>query len=158
MAEVASIGGFVKQYQITVDPNRLAAYGIPLDEVVDGGPELEQRGRRAAARVRAAPSTWCAAAATPSTIDDFEQIVVKVGAGGVPVLLRDVARVELGPEIRRGVADLDGLGDDVGGIVVMRHGENALNVIERGQGAARRARAVAARRASRSSPPTTART
>ena len=69
--------------------------------------------------------------ATPESIADFEQIVVKVGAGGVPVLLRDVARVELGPEIRRGVSDLDGLGDPVGGIVVMRHGENALNVIER---------------------------
>src|SRR4029453_13422044 len=63
--------------------------------------------------------------------EDLEQIVLKVGPGGVPILLRDVARVELGPEIRRGVSDLDGLGDTVGGIIVMRHGENALNVIQR---------------------------
>ena len=62
---------------------------------------------------------------------DFEKIVLKTGPGGVPVLLSDVGRVELGPEIRRGVSDLDGLGDTVGGIVVMRHGENALNVINR---------------------------
>ncbi|HET7042083.1 MAG TPA: efflux RND transporter permease subunit, partial [Gemmatimonadales bacterium] len=63
--------------------------------------------------------------------EDLEQIVLKVGPSGVPVLLRDVARVELGPEMRRGVSDLDGLGDHVSGIVVMRHGENALNVIKR---------------------------
>ena len=74
----------------------------------------------------------------------------------MPVLLRDVARVELGPEIRRGVADLDGEGDAVGGIVVMRHGENALNVIERVQGEARRDRGRRCRRGSRSSRPTTA--
>ena len=63
------------------------------------------------------------------SLADFEKVVVKVGPGEVPVLLRDIARVELGPEIRRGIADLNGLGDHVGGIVVMRQGENALNVI-----------------------------
>jgi copper/silver efflux system protein len=130
VAEVASIGGFVKQVQITVDPNRLAAYGIPLPDVVRairgsnnevGGRLLEWSGTEYMVRVRG----------YARKLDDFEQIVVKVGAGGVPVLLRDVARVELGPEMRRGVADLDGRGDAVGGIVVMRHGENALNVIAR---------------------------
>jgi len=65
------------------------------------------------------------------SVEDFSQVVVKTGTGGVPVLLQDIARIELGPEMRRGVSDLDGLGDHVGGIVVMRHGENALNVIER---------------------------
>jgi len=129
VAEVASIGGFVKQYQITVDPNRLAAYGIPLDMVVEavrssnnevGGRLLEFAGTEFMVRGRG----------YAHTVEDFEQVVVKVGPGGVPVLLKDIAQVELGPEIRRGISDLDGLGDHVGGIVVMRHGENALNVIE----------------------------
>ncbi|MBZ5587944.1 MAG: CusA/CzcA family heavy metal efflux RND transporter [Acidobacteriia bacterium] len=128
VAEVASIGGFVKQYQITVDPNRLAAYRLPLDEVVAairgsnnevGGRLLEFSGREYMVRAHG----------YARSVDSFQQIVVKVGQGGVPVLLKDIARVEVGPEIRRGIADLDGLGDHVGGIVVMRQGENALNVI-----------------------------
>ncbi|HOL93893.1 MAG TPA: CusA/CzcA family heavy metal efflux RND transporter [bacterium] len=130
VAEVAAIGGFVKQYQITVDPNRLVSFQLPLDEVVEairrsnnevGGRLLEFSGKEYMVRGRG----------YARSIEDFEQIVVKATAGGVPVLLRDIARVELGPEIRRGISDLDGLGDHVGGIVVMRHGENALNVIER---------------------------
>ncbi len=130
VSEVASIGGFVKQYQVTVDPNRLAALGIPLDQVVAairasnnevGGRLLEFGGAEYMVRGRGYVKSR----------EDLEQVVVKVAPGGVPVLLRDVARVELGPEIRRGVAELDGLGDAVGGIVVMRHGENALNVINR---------------------------
>ncbi|MEW6237998.1 MAG: CusA/CzcA family heavy metal efflux RND transporter [Candidatus Omnitrophota bacterium] len=130
VAEVASIGGFVKQYQITVDPNRLAAYQIPLDEVVKavrasnnevGGRLLEYAGTEFMVRGRGyAHST-----------SDFEQIVLKTGENGIPVLLKDVAQVQIGPEMRRGISDLDGLGDHVGGIVVMRHGENALNVIQR---------------------------
>ncbi len=128
VSEVASIGGFVRQYQITVDPNALAARGLALDQVVEavrqgnnevGGRLLEWSGREYMVRGRG----------YARTLDDFEQIVVKTAPGGVPVLLRDVARVELGPELRRGVADLDGTGEAVGGIVVMRHGENALNVI-----------------------------
>jgi Cu(I)/Ag(I) efflux system membrane protein CusA/SilA len=130
VAEVASIGGFQKQYQVTVDPNRLAAYGLPLDMVVEairnsnnevGGRLLEFSGAEYMVRGRG----------YAKSLEDFEKIVVKVGPGGVPVLLRDIGRVELGPEIRRGISDLDGLGDHVGGIVVMRHGENALNVINR---------------------------
>jgi len=128
VAEVASIGGFVKQYQITVDPNRLAAYDLPLDQVIDairksnnevGGRLLEFSGTEYMVRGQG----------YARSLADFEKVVVKVGPGGVPVLLRDIARVELGPEIRRGIADLNGLGDHVGGIVVMRQGENALNVI-----------------------------
>lgn len=130
VAEVASIGGFVKQYQVTVDPNRLAAFQIPLDEVVNairssnnevGGRLLEWSGREYMVRGKG----------YAKSLSDFEQIVVKVGEGGIPVHLGDIARVELGPEIRRGISDLDGNGDAVGGIVIMRHGENALNVINR---------------------------
>jgi Cu(I)/Ag(I) efflux system membrane protein CusA/SilA len=129
VAEVASIGGHVRQIQIVPDPNRLAALGIPLDQVVGavarsndeaGGRLLEWSGTEYMVRVRG----------YARDLEDFGSIVLKVGNGGVPVLLRDVARIETGPEMRRGVADLDGQGDAVGGIVVMRHGENALNVIE----------------------------
>jgi len=130
VAEVASLGGYGQQVQITVDPNRLAAYGLGTRELADavrrsndesGGRVIEWSGAEAMVRVRG----------YARDVADFEQIVVKVGPGGVPVLLRDVARVAWGPEIRRGVADFDGLGDHVGGIVVMRHGENAKNVIQR---------------------------
>ncbi len=130
VAEVASIGGFVKQYQITVDPNRLAAFDLPLDKVIEavrssnnevGGRLLELSGREYMVRGRG----------YSRQLSDFESIVVKTTPGGVPVRLKDIARVEFGPEIRRGVADLDGTGDTVGGIVVMRHGENAMNVIQR---------------------------
>ncbi len=128
VAEVASIGGFVKQYQITVDPTRLRSFGLSLDAIATairrsndetGGRLLEIAGAEFMVRGRGyARGTR-----------DFASIVVKTGANGVPVLLGDVARVEIGPDMRRGVSDLDGRGDTVGGIVVMRHGENALNVI-----------------------------
>jgi Cu(I)/Ag(I) efflux system membrane protein CusA/SilA len=130
VAEVASIGGYVRQYQITVDPNRLAAYRLSLDDLAaavrnsnneTGGRLFEFAGAEYMVRGHG----------YARRLSDFEQIALKVGANGAPVLLRDVARVEIGPEIRRGVADLDGRGDAVGGIVVMRHGENALNVIRR---------------------------
>ncbi len=130
VAEVASLGGYVKQYQVTVDPNRLASYSIAIGDVVraveqsndeTGGRLLEWSGREYMVRVRG----------YVRTLEDLERIVLKAGKGGVPILLRDVARVDLGPELRRGIADFDGEGDAVGGIVVMRHGENALNVIRR---------------------------
>jgi Cu(I)/Ag(I) efflux system membrane protein CusA/SilA len=132
VSEVASVGGFVKQYQITIDPNRLVAHGLSLGQVVEairasnnevGGRLLEWSGREYMVRGRGY-------AKTPQ---DFERIVLKAAPGAVPVLVRDVGQVALGPEIRRGVSDLNGLGDTVGGIVVMRHGENALNVIDRVQ-------------------------
>jgi copper/silver efflux system protein len=130
VSEVAAIGGFVKQYQITVDPTKLAAFDLPLAQVVAairqsnnevGGRLMEFAGSEYMVRGRGYSRSQA----------DFEQIVVKAGPGGTPVLVRDIARVEIGPEMRRGVSDLDGLGDTVGGIVVMRHGENALNVINR---------------------------
>jgi len=130
VAEVASIGGFQKQYQVNIDPNRLLAYRIPLQKVVDairqgnndvGGRLVELAGAEYMVRGRG----------YARSIGDLESIVVGDDGRGTPILVRDVARVELGPDIRRGVVDLDGAGDTVGGIVVMRYGENALNVIER---------------------------
>jgi Cu(I)/Ag(I) efflux system membrane protein CusA/SilA len=130
VAEVATFGGFVQQYQITVDPNRLKAYGLSIMEVSDavrrsndevGGRLLEFSGREYMVRGRG----------YIRSIRDLEGVVLKTDARGTPVLLRDVGSVALGPEMRRGVGDLDGLGDTVGGIVVMRHGENARAVIER---------------------------
>ncbi len=130
VAEVASLGGFQKQYQVTVDPVRLQALGISLGEVAEavrrsndeaGGRLVEFSGVEFMVRGRG----------YARSVEDFASIVVKAGARGTPVLLGDVARVGTGPQIRRGVGDLDGEGDTVGGIVVMRHGENALNVIKR---------------------------
>jgi Cu(I)/Ag(I) efflux system membrane protein CusA/SilA len=130
VAEVASIGGFVQQYQVTVDPNRLKSYDLAIMQVADavresnnevGGRLIEFSGREYMVRGRG----------YVKSVADLEQVVLKTDERGTPVLLRDVGQVALGPEIRRGVSDLDGLGDAVGGIVVMRHGENARAVIER---------------------------
>ena len=130
VAEVASVGGFQKQYQVTLDPNTLAAYGLPLESVVEairksnneiGGRLIEFSGREYMVRGRG----------YLKTVEDIGKIVVKTNEKGTPLTVRDVGRVALGPEIRRGVTDLDGKGDTVGGIVVMRSGENALDVIDR---------------------------
>ncbi len=131
VAEVAAVGGFVKQYQVNVDPNLLLAYSIPLPQVIEairkgnnevGGRLLEFAGAEYMVRGRG----------YVKSVDDIEKIVVTADPrNGTPVLVRHLAKVRLGPEIRRGIADLDGIGDTVGGIVVMRHGENALSVIQR---------------------------
>ncbi len=131
VAEVAAVGGFVKQYQINADPDLLLAYGIPLPELVTavrkgnadvGGRLLEFAGTEFMVRGRG----------YIQSLADIENIVVKVDEKtGTPVLVKQLAKVTLGPDLRRGIADLDGLGDTVGGIVVMRQGENALNVIQR---------------------------
>ncbi|MCC6766325.1 MAG: efflux RND transporter permease subunit [Deltaproteobacteria bacterium] len=133
VAEVAAVGGFVKQYQVNADPNLLLAYGIPLTKLVDavrkgnnevGGRLLEFAGTEYMVRGRG----------YVRSVRDIEDIVVSIDEKtGTPVLVRQVAKVTLGPDIRRGVADLDGLGDTVGGVIVMRQGENALNVIRRVQ-------------------------
>ena len=130
VAEVASIGGFQKQYQVSVDPNTLLAYKIPFQKVIEairqgnndvGGRVVEFSGAEYMVRGRG----------YARSVADFENIVVGDNGKGTPVLVRDVAQVALGPDIRRGIVDLDGTGDTVGGIVVMRYGENALNVIDR---------------------------
>ncbi|HAZ09270.1 MAG TPA: CusA/CzcA family heavy metal efflux RND transporter [Elusimicrobia bacterium] len=130
VAEVASIGGFQKQYQVNVDPNALVAYKVPLMKVVSairdgnndvGGRMMEFSGREYMVRGRG----------YIKSVADIENIVVGRDMRGTPILVRSLGHVALGPDIRRGVADLDGEGDTVGGVVVMRYGENALHVIER---------------------------
>ena len=128
VAEVASVGGFVQQYQVVVDPQRLQAYRIPLSRVTEairasnrdvGGRSVEMAETEYLVRGRG----------YLRGIADIEQIVLTM-QGGTPVLLRDVARVELGPEERRGIAELNGEGEVVSGIVLQREGQNALTVIE----------------------------
>ena len=130
VAEVATIGGFVKQYQVNIDPNRLAAYDLSITDVVRAiqasnndvsGRLLEFAGREYMVRSRG----------YLTSVDDIRQVVLSADAAGTPVRVDDVAQVRVGPDIRRGVAELDGRGEVVGGIVVMRFGENALRVIDR---------------------------
>jgi Cu(I)/Ag(I) efflux system membrane protein CusA/SilA len=129
VADVASLGGYVKQYQVEIHPNKLLAYGIPLDDVMKaiqasnndvGGRVLEFNGTEFMVRGRG----------YVRKPEDLEKVVLAVNEKGTPVLLRDVARVQLGPDMRRGAAELDGLGEAVGGIVIVRFGENSLKVIE----------------------------
>jgi Cu(I)/Ag(I) efflux system membrane protein CusA/SilA len=130
VAEVASVGGFQKQYQVNINPNALNAYNIPLTTVVQairdgnndvGGRVVEFSGAEYMVRGRG----------YARSIQDIENIVVGRDPQGTPILVKQLGFVALGPDIRRGIADLDGEGDTVGGIVVMRYGENALNVIDR---------------------------
>lgn len=130
VSQVASIGGFVKQYQVSIDPNRLLAYNLPLTKVTEAirrsnkdveGRVLEFSGVEYMVRGRG----------YIKSVSDLETIAVGSSAGGTPVYLRDIATIQLGPEIRRGIAELDGRGEVAGGIVVVRFGENVLNVIER---------------------------
>jgi Cu(I)/Ag(I) efflux system membrane protein CusA/SilA len=130
VAEVAPLGGFVRQYQVNVDPNRLQAYGIPINRVVEavragnteaGGKLIEFGGTEYMVRGRG----------YAKTIDDFRNIVLSANDSGTPIRVKDIGEVSIGPDYRRGVADLDGQGDVVSGIVVMRHGQNALTVIDR---------------------------
>jgi Cu(I)/Ag(I) efflux system membrane protein CusA/SilA len=128
VSEVASVGGFVKQYQIVINPEKLRAYGIPLSKITDavrasnldvGGSTIEMSEREYMVRGQGylrGPQ-------------DIEQIVLK-SENGTPVLVRDLARVEIGPDERRGLAELNGQGEVVGGIVLQRDGENALSVIK----------------------------
>lgn len=130
VAEVASVGGFVRQYQVQIDPTRLLAYKLALPDIIEkirmsnndvGGRVVEMAGTEYMVRGRGY---------IKSTLD-LAQIALGVNQNGTPILLRDVATVRLGPDMRRGLVELDGQGEVVGGIVVMRFGENALEVIER---------------------------
>jgi Cu(I)/Ag(I) efflux system membrane protein CusA/SilA len=127
VAEVASIGGFVRQYQVQLDPNKLLAYGIPLSTVIDrvksstnevGGRVLELSGTR----------YYIRGLGYLKSLADLENVPVNA-KNGTPVLIRDLGTVSFGPDIREGVAEWQGEGETVGGIVVMRYGLNALNVI-----------------------------
>jgi copper/silver efflux system protein len=132
VAEVASVGGFVRQYQVVVDPNKLAAYNIPLMRLRTA---IMRSNNDVGGRVLEMSETeyMVRAPGYIRGLDDLKQVSVGVGKGGTPVLLRDVATVQYGPELRRGLAEWNGDGEIVGGIVVMRYGENALEVIERVQ-------------------------
>ncbi|MBA4395177.1 MAG: CusA/CzcA family heavy metal efflux RND transporter, partial [Desulfobacca sp.] len=130
VSQVASVGGFVKQYQITLDPNRLSAYNIPVTKVMEAvrrsnldveGRVIEFSGVEYMVRGRG----------YIKSLDDLRNISLGTNSNGTPIYLKDVAGIHLGPEIRRGVAELDGKGEVAAGIVVVRFGENVLKVIER---------------------------
>ena len=130
VAEIATLGGFEKQYQVEVDPAKLLAFDIPMQRVVEavrasnqdvGGRVLEAGGTEYVVRARG----------RFNSLDDIRSVPLGTGAGGTPVTVGDVANVQTGPEIRRGIAELDGRGEVVTGFVVMRFGENPLAVIER---------------------------
>jgi Cu(I)/Ag(I) efflux system membrane protein CusA/SilA len=129
VAEVASLGGLVKQYQVVLEPDRMRALGITIDKVKSalrdsnnetGGSVLEMGEAEYAVR----------ATGYLKNLDDFRSVPVGLGLGGTPVLLGDVARVQIGPEIRRGISELDGKGEAVGGVIIMRAGKNALETID----------------------------
>jgi len=129
VAEVASVGGFVKQYQVTVDPTKLRAYHLALKDVGTaiersngevGGRSLELSEREFILRVKG----------YVTSLDDLKKVAVGIGERGVPVLLRDVATIQFGPDMRRGIAEANGEGETVGGIVVVRSGANAYEVIQ----------------------------
>ena len=128
VSEVASIGGFVKQYQVTVDPTKLRAYNLSISEVAMavkksngevGGRSIELSEKEFILRVRG----------YITGLEDLKKVAVGVGDGGVPILLSQVANVQLGPDMRRGIAELNGEGETVGGVVVVRYGANARQVI-----------------------------
>ena len=130
VSDVASIGGYVKQYQVNLDPNALLAYNLPLDKIINairmsnndvGGRVVEFSGREY--------MVW--GQGYLQSVEDIEQIALGTDKRGTPILLKDVARVELGPDSRRGFVELDGKGEVVGGIVIIRFGESTLDVIER---------------------------
>ena len=129
VAEVAPVGGYVKQYQIEIDPNALLSYNLPLDHVVDnvrksnndvGGRVVEWTGREYMVRGKG----------YVEKVEDIEQVSLGAKPDGTPILVKDVARVHLGPEMRRGVAELNGEGDVAGGIVVIRYGVDTYGVIQ----------------------------
>jgi Cu(I)/Ag(I) efflux system membrane protein CusA/SilA len=128
VAEVAAVGGFVKEYQIDLDPNKLVAYGIPLADVVA---KVRMSNNDVGGKTFEVSSTeyYVRGRGYIKSIADIEDIPLKV-VGSTPIYIRNVATVHLGPDLRRGVAELDGKGETVGGIVVMRYGENALTVID----------------------------
>src|SRR5437867_6715386 len=128
VSEVAPVGGFVKQYQVDLDPNKLVAYGIPLNEVVN---RIRMSNGDVGGKIFEVGSTeyYVRGRGYIKSIADIENVPLKT-QNGTPVYVKNVGTVHLGPDIRRGVAELNGEGEVVGGIVVMRYGENALHVID----------------------------
>ncbi len=130
VSEVASVGGFVKQYQVNLDPIKVQAYNLSIPEIIEkirmsnndvGGRVVELSGTEYMVRGRG----------YIKSTNDLENIAVGSNANGTPILLRDVASVQMGSDMRRGIADLNGKGETVGGIVIMRFGEDVLQVLDR---------------------------
>ena len=130
VAEVASVGGYVKQYQVNLDPNKLRAYNVPIRRVIDA---VRRSNNDVGGRVLeiAATEYFVRGRGYIQSLRDIESIPVGADGQGTPIYIRDLGHVTLGPDIRRGLAELNGKGEVVGGIVVMRYGENALEVIDR---------------------------
>ena len=130
VAEVASVGGYVKQYQVEVDPNALVAYGIPLGKVRQA---IQRSNTDVGGRLIEMAETeyMVRGLGYIKSIDDLQSIAVGVDPRGTPVRLKDVANVQLGPELRRGLVELNGEGEVAAGVVIMRYGENALGTIQR---------------------------
>src|SRR3954468_13440810 len=128
VSEVAPVGGFVKQYQVDLDPNKLSAYGIPLNEVVN---KIRVSNNDVGGKIFEVGSTeyFVRGRGYIKKVSDIENVPLK-SQNGTPVYVRNVGAVHLGPDLRRGVAELNGQGEVVGGIIVMRYGENALRVID----------------------------
>jgi Cu(I)/Ag(I) efflux system membrane protein CusA/SilA len=129
VAEVASIGGMVKEYQVVVDPQKLAAYGVTGEDVADALKRANQEVGGSSVEMAGAEYTVRASGYLKS-LDDFRAVPIRTAAGGIPVTLDQVATVQLGPEMRRGIAELNGEGEVAGGVIVMRQGQNARAVIE----------------------------
>ena len=129
VSEVASVGGAVRQYQVTVDPHRMLLYQIPLEKVVSA---IKDSNNDVGGRVVEVTETehMLRGRGYIRGVEDLEDIVLSATEEGTPVLLRDLAEVHIGPDMKRGVAEKNGTGEVVAGIVVMRYGENALSVIE----------------------------
>ena len=129
VAEVATVGGMVRQYQVVLDPDRLRAYGIPHAEVIEA---VERANRETGGSVLELGEAeyMVRSPGYLKSLDDFRNIVLRASPRGTPVLLADVATIQIGPEMRRGIAELDGEGEVAGGIIVMRSGKNALATID----------------------------
>jgi copper/silver efflux system protein len=129
VSEVASIGGYVKQYQVEVDPNKLAAYNLPLHKIIKA---IKRSNNDVGGRLLEMSETeyMVRGLGYIQSLEDLNKVPLGVDKQGTPILLKDVARVQLGPELRRGLVDLNGEGEVVGGVVIQRYGENALEVIQ----------------------------
>ncbi len=128
VAEVASLGGYVNQYQVDIDPNKLLAFHVPINRVIEA---IRESNNDVGGRVIEFGETeyMVRGEGYIKSLGDIEKVVVGLGENAVPITVKDVARVHRGPDIRRGLLELDGKGEAVGGIVVMRYGENALKTI-----------------------------
>jgi Cu(I)/Ag(I) efflux system membrane protein CusA/SilA len=129
VAEVASIGGMVRQYQIIVDPQKLAAFGVTATELADALKRANQESGGGSLELAEAEYIVRASGYLKS-LDDFRAVPVRTAGGGIPVTVGDVATVQIGPDTRRGIAELNGEGEVAGGVIVMREGKNAREVIE----------------------------